>query len=62
MPVIAESHQRPSVPSTGWRGCWSRCAVASLGVALVASALLANQRWLDRHFLPSLFLPRQLTC
>ena len=34
-------------------------AVASFGVALVATALLANQRWLDRHFLPSFFLTRQ---
>ncbi len=33
--------------------------VASLGIALVATALLANQRWLDRHFLPSFFLSRQ---
>jgi hypothetical protein len=34
-------------------------AVAALGIALVATALLANQRWLDRHFLPSFFLSRQ---
>jgi hypothetical protein len=34
-------------------------AVASFGVALLATALLANQRWLDRHFLPSFFLTRQ---
>jgi hypothetical protein len=33
--------------------------VVSLGVALLAIALLANQRWLDRHFLPSFFLTRQ---
>ena len=33
-------------------------AVASIGAALVACALAANQRWLDRHFLPSWFLPR----
>ena len=31
----------------------------SVGVALLAIALLANQRWLDRHFLPSFFLTRQ---
>jgi hypothetical protein len=34
-------------------------AVASIGSALLVCALLANQRWLDRHFLPSWFLPRQ---
>jgi len=34
-------------------------AVASIGVALLACALAANQRWLDRHFLPSWFLPHQ---
>ena len=32
--------------------------VASIGVALLACALEANQRWLDRHFVPSFFLPR----
>jgi len=30
-----------------------------IGVTLICLALLANQRWLDRHFLPSFFLPRQ---
>lgn len=34
-------------------------AVASFGLALLAIALLANQNWLDRHFLPSFFLTRQ---
>jgi hypothetical protein len=33
-------------------------AVTSIGGALVIGALVANQRWLDRHFLPSWFLPR----
>jgi hypothetical protein len=32
--------------------------IASLGGALIVCALLANQRWLDRHFLPSFFLSR----
>jgi hypothetical protein len=32
-------------------------AVASIGTALLVCAMLANQRWLDRHFLPSWFLP-----
>ena len=34
-------------------------AVASIGGALVVLAVAANQRVLDRHFLPSFFLPRQ---
>ena len=34
-------------------------AVACVGTALVICAILANQRWLDRHFLPSWFLPRR---
>jgi len=33
-------------------------AVASLGAALLICALLANQQWLDRHFMPSFFLSR----
>jgi hypothetical protein len=33
--------------------------VTVFGVALVTTALLANQQWLDRHFLPSFFVTRQ---
>jgi hypothetical protein len=33
-------------------------AIAAVGVGLVAAALAANQSWLDRHFLPSFFMPR----
>ncbi len=33
-------------------------AVTSIGGALVIGALVTDQRWLDRHFLPSWFLPR----
>jgi hypothetical protein len=33
-------------------------AIAAAGVALVATTIAANQSWLDRHFLPSFFLPR----
>jgi hypothetical protein len=32
--------------------------VGTIGVAFIAGALAANQRWLDRHFLPSFMLPR----
>jgi len=30
----------------------------TMGAALVAAAVAANQAWLDRHFLPSFFIPR----
>ena len=32
--------------------------VASVGAAFLAGAIVANQRFLDRHFVPSFFLPR----
>jgi hypothetical protein len=34
-------------------------AFVCIGAALVACAIAANQQWLDRHFLPSWFLPRR---
>jgi hypothetical protein len=33
-------------------------AIASIGAGLLVCAVAANQQWLDRHFLPSFFLPR----
>ncbi len=33
--------------------------VLAAGLALLCAALLANQSWLDRHFLPSFFVPRR---
>src|SRR3989442_493571 len=33
-------------------------AISTFGLALVAAAMAANQQWLDRHFLPSFFVPR----
>jgi len=33
-------------------------AIAAVGVACIAVAIAAHQRWLDRHFLPSFFMPR----
>jgi len=29
-----------------------------VGLALVIAAIAAHQSWLDRHFLPSFFIPR----
>jgi hypothetical protein len=40
------------------RQLFAECAVALCGVALLATGILANQRWLDRHFFPSFFLTR----
>ena len=37
----------------------SEVAIACVGAALLLCAVLANQHWLDRHFLPSWFLPHQ---
>lgn len=39
-------------------GVIAELLVASAGAALLACAAFANQAWLDRHFLPSFFLPR----
>src|SRR5207244_7842971 len=33
-------------------------ATTIVGAALVVCAVAANQSWLDRHFLPSFFMPR----
>jgi hypothetical protein len=33
-------------------------AIASVGVAMFVAAVLANQRWLDHHFLSSFYTPR----
>jgi hypothetical protein len=33
-------------------------AIAAVGIAVVVGAVAANQRWLDRHFLPSFVVPR----
>ena len=32
---------------------------AAIGIALIVAAVVANQSWLDRHFLPSFFIPRR---
>src|SRR5262245_64180235 len=55
--VRPESHARR--PPGRARSCSSvQLAVAVLGVALAAGSIAANQRWLDRHFLPSFFVTR----
>src|SRR5258708_1195109 len=50
------------VPPQRWESFWARIigetAVASVGIAVLTCALIANRRFLDRHFVPSFFLPR----
>jgi hypothetical protein len=50
------------VPQQCRKSFWARIiaetAVASIGIVLLSCALIANQRFLDRHFVPSFFLPR----
>src|SRR6266851_464161 len=50
------------VPPQRREALWARViaetAVASVGIAFISCALIANQRFLDRHFVPSFFLPR----
>jgi hypothetical protein len=41
-----------------WARVIAEIAVASLGITLLSCALIANQQFLDRHFVPSFFLPR----
>src|SRR5216684_8861415 len=41
-----------------WARAMVETAVASVGIALLSCALVANQWFLDRHFVPSFFLPR----
>src|SRR5215467_8499926 len=38
-------------------GAIAEVAVASIGAAFLMCAIVANQRFLDRHFVPSFFLP-----
>jgi hypothetical protein len=44
--------------SSFWVRGVTEAVVASLGALFLCSALIANQRFLDRHFVPSFFLPR----
>lgn len=41
-----------------WARVLAETMVASVGIALLSCAIIANQRFLDRHFVPSFFLPR----
>jgi hypothetical protein len=53
------STRRPPRPERFAARVIAELAVASIGAALLAGALVANQSWLDKHFMPSWFLPRR---
>src|SRR5215469_7937338 len=40
-----------------WARVMTEAAVASVGIGLLSCAIIANRRFLDRHFVPSFFLP-----
>jgi hypothetical protein len=54
--MSAGLHQRRE---SFWTRVVAETTVACVGVTLLSCALIANQRFLDRHFVPSFFLPRQ---
>src|ERR1700681_2186654 len=52
--VSSVLHQRRK---SFWARLIVETAVAFVGIALLSCAVIANQRFLDRHFVPSFFLP-----
>jgi len=60
-PKAALKHTTPEVlgrRKSFWARVLAETTVACIGTALLSCALVANQRFLDRHFVPSFFLPR----
>ena len=55
--VMSPMHQTRDPEHFGARVS-AEVAVASIGGLFLACAIVANQRFLDRHFVPSFFLPR----
>jgi hypothetical protein len=55
--AVSETHQSRSPAPPIVQRC-TEIALAAIGGALVAGAIAAHRAWLDRHFLPSWFLPR----
>jgi hypothetical protein len=45
-------------PKSSWVRVTTEAVVASVGTLLLGCALIANQKFLDKHFVPSFFLPR----
>src|SRR5437764_14506037 len=62
---LREQHTNGALPLTSMRfpdrlnaRIIVEIGIAFVGVLLFSSALLANQRWLDHHFLPSFYTSR----
>ena len=49
----------PQRRQSSWARVIAETVVVFFGIALVSCAVIANQRFLDRHFVPSFFLPRR---
>lgn len=52
LPPVIRSHRKPF-----WARVITEAAVASVGIGLLSCAIIADRRFLDRHFVPSFFLP-----
>jgi hypothetical protein len=52
MPPVIRQHRK-----SFWVRVIAETIVASLGIALLSCSLIANQKFLDKHFVPSFFLP-----
>src|SRR5690348_18515071 len=55
---IARVALEPRRPTSLAARLLSEIAVSSIGATLLVCVVVANQGWLDRHFVPSFFLPR----
>ena len=57
-PTARAALQPPRPISLGAR-LTAEIVVSSIGATLLVCVVVANQSWLDKHFVPSFFLPRQ---
>ena len=55
---IARAALQPRRSASFGTRCIAEVVVASIGTAFLVCVFFANQAWLDRHFVPSFFLPR----
>ena len=51
--------QSGKVPPSTYIGAGLEVVIAAAGILFLAAALLADQRWWDRHFLPLFFFPHE---
>src|SRR5689334_22125380 len=55
---VAQPALQPSRSTSFAARVLAEVIVALMGAVLLACVVVANQGWLDRHFVPSFFLPR----